>query len=97
MINVNHAYYSLLLIVVTATYTSSLPLYTVSRRCSKRSSIAGSFKPRPLIVGAVVSHDMAHAPEQQFDCRLVILQLKSMRCALSEDLDGIVHDVQLSI
>ncbi|MBX5206777.1 hypothetical protein [Rhizobium sp. NZLR11] len=39
----NHAYNSLLPIVVIETFTSSLPLYTVSQHRSKRSWIADGF------------------------------------------------------
>jgi len=81
MINVAMPITSLLPIVVFGTFTSSIPLYTVTQQCSKRFWIAGGFELRALIVGAMVSRDMANAPEQQFDCRLIILQLKSLRCA----------------
>jgi len=77
----NHAYNSLLPIVVIGTFTSSLTLYTVSQQCSKRSCIAGCFELRPLIVVAMVSDDMACTCEQQFHCRLIILQLKSKHYA----------------
>jgi len=70
MINVAMPITCLLPIVVFGTFTTSLPVYTVTQQCSKRSLIAGGFELRPLIVGAMVSHDVAHAPEQQFDCRL---------------------------
>ncbi|WP_145962719.1 hypothetical protein [Rhizobium phaseoli] len=77
----NHAYNSLLPIVVIGTFTSSLPLYTVSQQCSKRSWIAGGFELRPLIVVEMILDDTACTSEQQFHCRTIILQLKSMHYA----------------
>jgi hypothetical protein len=58
MINVTMPITLLLPIVAIGTFTSSLPLYTVSRQCSKRSWITGGFELRPLIVVAMMSDDM---------------------------------------